>query len=149
MRILVVEDDQMTRDAAQAMLEELGFTVFCADSVADAHIRLQEHFTHLLCDLHLPDGDGVEIIRYAKRVNTNIRIVAYTGSIPSTLHGRTFAAGADAVLMKPVGLTQVMAALMPVKTRTPSSKFNFRRTISNLKQRTSTSLETSLFGATS
>ena len=133
MRILIVEDDQMTRDAAQAMLEELGFTVHCVETVADAQLRLREHFTHLLCDLHLPDGDGVEVIRYAKRMNANIRVVAFTGSIPSTLHGRTYAAGADAVLMKPVGMVQVMAALMPVQAPAPYSKRSLSQALSCLK----------------
>lgn len=134
MRILVVENDPMTRDAAQTMLEELGFSVFCVDTVAQATVRLQEHFTHLLCDLCLSDGDGVEVIRYAKRMNADIRVVAFTGSIPSSLHGRTYAAGADMVLMKPVGLPQLMSALLPIQAPASSLGFAFRRTLAAVEK---------------
>ena len=134
MRILVVENDPMTRDAAEAMLDELGFSVVCVDTVSQATTRLHEHFTHLLCDLCLSDGDGVEVIRYAKRMNANIRIVAFTGSIPSSLHGRTYAAGADIVLMKPVGLPQLLSALLPIQARTSSLENTFKRTLAAVEK---------------
>ena len=64
-RVLLVEDD---RDLAEVLCEDLirgGYTVTLADSVQGAKEQVAEQpaFEVLITDLHLPDGEGVELAR--------------------------------------------------------------------------------------
>lgn len=111
MRILVVEDNSMIRSATQCLLEEWGFAVTCAGSVAEAVDSLDGTFSHLLCDLNLPDGTGTEVIRQAKRLSRSIRTVAMTGSATLGLQNASRDAGADWVLTKPAAIRDLRFAL--------------------------------------
>lgn len=111
MRILVVEDDPMVRSATQFLLEEWGFEVTCASSVAEAIRSLDATFSHLLCDLNLPDGKGLEVIRQAKSLCRAIWTVAVTGNAAFGLQNESREAGADCVLMKPTPIPDLRFAL--------------------------------------
>ena len=60
-RVLVVEDDVATRAAMVEALEQLGYEVLQAGSVADAGSR--SDFDIALLDLHLPDGSGLGALK--------------------------------------------------------------------------------------
>jgi DNA-binding response OmpR family regulator len=111
MHILVVEDNPLIRSATQCLLEEWGFVVECAGSVAEAVNSLDGRFSHLLCDLNLPDGTGTEVIREAKRVKRSIRAVAMTGNAALSLQNDGQMAGADWVLTKPAAMRDLRFAL--------------------------------------
>lgn len=111
MRILVVEDNPLIRSATQCLLEEWGFAVQCAGSVEEAVNSLNDTFSHLLCDLNLPDGTGTEVIREAKRRSRSIRTVAMTGNAAWGLQNDGMDAGADWVLTKPAAMRDLRFAL--------------------------------------
>lgn len=62
-RVLVVEDHADTIHVLKILLESRGCKVFSASTVAEAlEVLLKESFDVLLCDVGLPDGDGVKLI---------------------------------------------------------------------------------------
>ena len=63
--VLVVEDDQVTRETLADLLDEVGYTVFTAPDGVSALTRLQTHPTPLvvLLDWLLPGMDGMAVLK--------------------------------------------------------------------------------------
>ena len=66
-RILLLDDDVFMLDVLSDMLEQLGqFDIRCETHSAQALATLQQHQPDLLiCDLSMPDVDGIEFLRMA------------------------------------------------------------------------------------
>jgi CheY-like chemotaxis protein len=63
--VLVVEDDQSTRETLADLIDEVGYTVFTAPDGESALIRLRTHPTPLvvLLDWLLPGMDGMAVLQ--------------------------------------------------------------------------------------
>jgi CheY-like chemotaxis protein len=62
--LLVVDDQPSTLAILRKLLEDNGFVVSTVDTVAGATARLDaEQFHALVTDIHLPDGNGIELLR--------------------------------------------------------------------------------------
>ncbi|HYN86685.1 MAG TPA: sigma-54 dependent transcriptional regulator [Pyrinomonadaceae bacterium] len=79
-RILVVDDEPSMADSLKQNLEEEGYTVDTAPSGAEA-IELFDRGGHhlLVCDLQLPDTDGMEVLRHAKDAQPATEVIVMTG----------------------------------------------------------------------
>ncbi|CAL8481418.1 two-component system, cell cycle sensor histidine kinase and response regulator CckA (plasmid) [Caballeronia sp. S22] len=79
-RVLVVDDDEPTREAVKELLILLGHKPFV---VANATIALQAMkdtpFDALLTDINLPDMSGVELARCIVRVHAQIKVIFASG----------------------------------------------------------------------
>ena len=112
--ILVVEDDDDTRAVLRFMLEAEGARVETAgcgvDGVAAAH---RGHFDVVLCDIGLPDIDGMEVARRLRGSAGlgRTRLVALTGYGQAEDVRQALSAGFDRHITKPVNLDQLMAML--------------------------------------
>ncbi|MEF8833852.1 MAG: sigma-54 dependent transcriptional regulator [Halofilum sp. (in: g-proteobacteria)] len=67
-RILVIDDEQVIRDALQRLLEHHGHEVQTAGDLATARACAPEHFDFIIADLKLPGADGTDIIDDAPEV---------------------------------------------------------------------------------
>jgi DNA-binding NarL/FixJ family response regulator len=79
--VLVVEDDANTRNYIAHALESDhgGFSVETAGSLATAFDSLRRDPPDvLLVDLGLPDGNGTELIRFARDLSTEIHVLVIT-----------------------------------------------------------------------
>jgi len=102
-RVLLVEDATDIRDVFRMLLEAEGAEVVATGSGREAAMLVDhEDFDVILTDLGLPDISGEAVIRHARRnARRRPRVVVVTGyDEPFTTRAR--AAGADAVLTKPV-----------------------------------------------
>ena len=102
-RVLLVEDATDIRDVFRMLLEAEGAQVVATGSGREAATLVDhEDFDVILTDLGLPDISGEAVIRHARRnARGRPRVVVVTGyDEPFTTRAR--AAGADAVLTKPV-----------------------------------------------
>ena len=102
-RILLVEDATDIRDVFRMLLEAEGAEVVATGSGREAAMLAErESFDVILTDLGLPDISGEAVIRHALRsARRRPHVVVITGyDEPFTTRAR--AAGADAVLTKPV-----------------------------------------------
>lgn len=80
-RILVVDDERLTRISLADFLQEAGYeTVSTGDG--ESAIRLQEKqpFDVCIVDIRLPGIDGVETILSLHRIEPQTRFIVYTGS---------------------------------------------------------------------
>ncbi len=111
-RILVIEDDLATLDLMQLQLEMEGFTVMTARSCAEglAHVR-ERDFDAILTDLHLPDCDGLDMVRQCKQIAPDTEIIMMTGygSVEKALEATK--AGAFYFLEKPIEIEEVLLLL--------------------------------------
>jgi two-component system, chemotaxis family, CheB/CheR fusion protein len=102
-RVLLVEDASDIRDVFKMLLEAEGADVTATGSGCEAaELAAREDFDVILTDLGLPDISGEMVIRHALlNARRRPRVVVVTGyDEPFTSRAR--AAGADAVLTKPV-----------------------------------------------
>lgn len=102
MNILLVEDHQETRNTLVLLLARCGHTAITAETVAEALDLLGHARVHvLLADLGLPDGDGLEVVAKAKRLNPDIKAIALTARDTDDDYRAGFDAGFDHYLTKP------------------------------------------------
>jgi CheY-like chemotaxis protein len=69
LRVLVVEDDEDTREVLTVGLSLYGAQVVAVSTAADAMVALESHRPDvILSDIGLPDEDGLEMIRKVRRL---------------------------------------------------------------------------------
>ena len=61
--VLIVEDEVHQANALQGLLELDGYAVDTCHDGTSAFKQLQEGYELVLCDLRLPDMDGIELFR--------------------------------------------------------------------------------------
>lgn len=104
-RILVVEDDEVSRYVAQSLLESLECPASVVASGALALELLQrEEFDLVLIDCEMPELDGYETARRARAfLERRIPMVGMTASTTSEDRQQCFDAGMNDILAKPFG----------------------------------------------
>lgn len=104
-RVLVVDDEPDICDLLELTLNRMGIASTVARSVNEAKARIQAAtFELCLSDLRLPDGDGIEIVRYlqAHAPTTPIALITAHGDMASAVSA--LKAGAFDFVSKPINL---------------------------------------------
>lgn len=110
--IYVVDDDEGVRSALLLLLRAFGWKARGFASAADFLQHLQEGMPAcLLLDLNMPGMNGAELQEYLVDHSANIPVVVITGGAEASLLERSRAAGARAILEKPVSEDELMVAL--------------------------------------
>jgi DNA-binding NtrC family response regulator len=79
-RILVVDDEPMMADSLKQNLAEEGYMVDTAATGAEAIELFDRGGHHLaICDLQLPDMDGLGVLRHMKDTHPSTEIIVVTG----------------------------------------------------------------------
>jgi DNA-binding response OmpR family regulator len=112
--ILLVEDHHDTRTVLSTLLQHSGHSVIVAGSYAEALrllVRVRLPADVLLCDLGLPDGDGLDLVGKAKVLRRRMTTIAVTarGSDRDKELGRQ--AGFDHYITKPLDYQQLRTLL--------------------------------------
>ena len=113
--VLIVDDEDDIRELLELTLMRMGLTCDGAGTVAEARRFLAERRYRLcLTDMRLPDGDGLDLVRY---ISENIRdlpvaVITAFGSMDNAV--TALKAGAFDYLAKPVSLDQLRALVKSV-----------------------------------
>lgn len=114
-KVLAVDDDRLLRMSVQFTLEEQGYDVDTAPDVAQAMDALDRYrYELVLTDLTLPDGDGLEVIRYALRRNPDSKVILMTAAEETVDVDVVMLAGASEVLFKPCKLSLLVTCARDV-----------------------------------
>ncbi len=101
-KVLLVEDDVAGREVFGEILQEEGFDIVTAGSVKEARSLLPDRIGVIVTDLVLPDGSGLDLLRYCNEQAPHIGVVLITahGSVDTAV--AALKQGAIDYLTKPV-----------------------------------------------
>jgi DNA-binding NtrC family response regulator len=102
-QVLIVEDEQIIRTTLREFLTGEGFVVTEAASGAEALAQVrQRDFSVAICDVRLPDGDGIALMRKLLQHNSELFVLIITAYATVEDAVEAFKAGAYDYLVKPV-----------------------------------------------
>jgi two-component system response regulator (stage 0 sporulation protein F) len=107
-RVLVVDDEQNSREGLSKILTKEGYQVHTAEDGAKALREAEAHnFDLIITDLRMPDMDGIEVLKRVREKNKGIGVVIVTayGEVNSYLTAMNL--GAFEYLNKPIHLEEL------------------------------------------
>jgi len=109
-RILVVEDHKDLALGLRINLEERGYQVHVAHTIADGLARLRQLRPDLvILDLSLPDGDGLDLMRRLRAAGDATLILVLTAKSRQDAKILGLRGGADDYVTKPFDLEELLA----------------------------------------
>ena len=85
-KILIVDDEMQIRSLLARMMQLEGYDVLqAADCKSSIHLLQSQQPDVVLCDVFLPDGNGVDLVLDIKRLAPNVEVILLTahGNIPN------------------------------------------------------------------
>ena len=111
--LLIVDDDAPLRNRLARAMEQRGFEVSVAESVAEGvALSATAPPAYAVVDLRLEDGSGLEVVSTLRRNRADMRIVMLTGYGNIATAVVAIKAGAVDFLAKPADADQITAALL-------------------------------------
>ncbi|WP_151718424.1 response regulator [Gemmobacter serpentinus] len=128
MRLLAVEDEPDLAEAIAACLRGAGHAVDLALRLEDARAALAgTDYDLVLLDLHLPDGDGLDLLRQLRAAGQRIPVLIVTARDRITERIAGLEAGADDYLVKPYDLDEMHARILAIHRRAAAAAELARR----------------------
>jgi two-component system, chemotaxis family, chemotaxis protein CheY len=119
-KILVVDDSGLARRTLRRLLEEMGHTV---EEAADGAQAIERYFLGhhdlVVLDMVMEGMYGLEVLMKLKQLDSNVRIIVVTADIQNATRAETRAAGAVALINKPIApeeLTRVVNSVLKGET---------------------------------
>jgi two-component system response regulator PilR (NtrC family) len=117
--VLIIDDEPDICELIEITLARMGLDSRSAMNVADALNLIEaEHFDLCLTDMRLPDGDGIEMVKYVQKNHPNIPIAVITAHGSMELAVNALKAGAFDFVSKPVDI-QILRNLVSSATTLP------------------------------
>lgn len=119
-KILVVEDDKVTRTLMGAILTQAGYEVVFASTASQAvQVAREENPCLVTLDINLDmespgdAWDGFTVAGWLKRLNESapVPLIIVSGADPSKIIGKASDVGAYTLLSKPVEKSSLLAAV--------------------------------------
>jgi two-component system response regulator PilR (NtrC family) len=106
--LLIVDDEASLRDFLSIVFEEEGWRVETAGSLAAAHAAHAKHEPDLiLCDLMLPDGSGIDLLREVKASAPSVAVIMITAHTSTKSAVEALKAGAFDYIAKPFDIDEL------------------------------------------
>lgn len=121
--VLLVEDDEVYREALTRALGRAGYQVRACEGVEAAEAALGVVPDYAIVDLKLADGSGIDVVRLLACSAPACRILLLTGHGTIAATVEAMRAGAVDVLCKPVSTHELLEAMRraPTPGAPPSS----------------------------
>lgn len=116
-RILIVDDSESLRAVLIFVLEEAGYEVLVGIDGIDAGRHLNgQHLDLIITDLHMPNMDGIELIRYIRTLDSykQTPILFLTTESQQEKKNEARDAGATGWIIKPFQHEKLIAAVNKV-----------------------------------
>jgi DNA-binding NtrC family response regulator len=101
-RILIVEDDRVTRNALVSLFTSAGMVAVEAASLSDAMSQLDGEFDVICLDLRLPDGNGVELLRKVREDKLRCKVAVISGANETNTLSEVTRLKPEAIFGKPL-----------------------------------------------
>ena len=113
-RILVLDDEPAIQQVIRMLLRRAQYGVETVSTIAECRDRLRtrdERFDILLCDLSLPDGNGLDMIKWAREIDAELISLIITGNATTENAVGALREGAYDFISKPVAPKAMVAAV--------------------------------------
>lgn len=118
MRVLIVEDDTLTRDGLAELLGEEGYDVILAEDGEVAARQFQTQKPDFIClDVMMPKLSGYEVCRLIRQQDAQIPIIFISAKSEEIDKVVGLELGADDFIVKPFGVKEVLARIRAVTRR--------------------------------
>jgi DNA-binding NtrC family response regulator len=116
LKILVVDDDPVTRTLLQKRLTKEAYEVFTAnDGVTAVDHITHEFYDVILTDLMMPGGlDGIAVLEAAKKKNIKTEVILITAHASLDNAIEAMKKGASDYLQKPINLDELIMRLQKI-----------------------------------
>ena len=119
-RILVIDDDETVRRSCQRILTDRGYDVQTAASGKDGLDQARRgYFDCALVDLKMPDLDGMEIVRTARRSRGNMALLIITGYGDVDTAAEAVRLGVSDYIRKPFAPDEIAQAVAKALAKAP------------------------------
>ncbi|MEX1241423.1 MAG: response regulator transcription factor [Cyclobacteriaceae bacterium] len=129
MNVLIVEDEKGLAEEIESFLRKEHFTCDVAATGEDASEKLAVNFyDFVLLDLGLPDYDGIDLLKEAKKANADAAFIIITArsTVGDKIKGLDL--GADDYLAKPFSLAEMHSRMLAIGRR----KFGLKSSITEI-----------------
>lgn len=112
MRLLLVEDDNELAKLLESLLKSNDYVIDLAENLAIARAAvLDNEYDIILLDRMLPDGEGLELLRFckSKNIQTRVLVLSALNELGDRVDGLDL--GADDYLAKPFEPEELLARL--------------------------------------
>ena len=100
--LLIAEDDAVISENLKKALSKKGINVLLTDNGIEAVKLVKENNPDLLLlDTNLPGMSGVDVLKEAKGLNKDIKVIVMTGTFDSDTEKQVMELGSYALLRKP------------------------------------------------
>jgi DNA-binding response OmpR family regulator len=126
MNVLIVEDEKGLAEEIESFLKREHFICEVASTGEDASEKLAVNlYDFVLLDLGLPDYDGIDLLKEAKKANADAAFIIITArsTVGDKIKGLDL--GADDYLAKPFSLAEMHSRMLAIGRR----KFGLKSTI--------------------
>jgi two-component system, NtrC family, response regulator AtoC len=121
-RILHVDDHQDTRLMMAALLQDCGYGVLTAGSVAEGlELAKEIRFDLYILDVRLPDGTGVELCQKLREFDAQVPILYYSAYGDDADHKSALGVCGDAYLKKPVNIAEIQDTIARLLAEPPEN----------------------------
>lgn len=119
--ILIVEDDITFSLMLKTWLGKKGFQVDAGSSVSDAKRRIENAgYDLVLSDLRLPDGDGIDLLKWLKQKQTSVPLIMMTSYAEIQTAVQAIKLGASDYIAKPLNPEELLEKIREVIKAVPS-----------------------------
>lgn len=112
MHVLVIDDEPAVRQVLAATVKRGGYTVDTASGVKEAAARLVRGDVDVaLCDIHMPDGNGLDLVRSMRESGVETQFIMVTAFASVETAVQALKAGASDYVIKPVNTEELLHRL--------------------------------------
>jgi two-component system response regulator PilR (NtrC family) len=118
-RILVVDDEKSIQDFLRLLLEEGGYEVTTASSMEEGRkIFFGDNFDLVLCDIIMPDGNGLDLLREMKAHNIRSSVIMMTAYTSTKSAIEAMKRGAYDYISKPFDVEELKVVVQKALEKT-------------------------------
>lgn len=121
-RVLVIDDDDYLRKFISRGLNRVGMSAEAVEGGSQAIAQMkQRQFDVVVCDLHMPEVDGLDVLRFSTSLRPAPPFIMLTGYGSVAVAVEAMKHGAADFLEKPISIDELKAAIQAVLRRSDRS----------------------------
>jgi len=118
LKILIIDDEPDVRERLGNILKRRGYYVFTAkDGREGLQKAIENRVDIIICDIFMPNMNGVEFLREIREINLKAEVVVVTGAPTIEVCAEAFERNAVEYLTKPLTIEDILNSLAKAEER--------------------------------